>query len=123
MEEWPARRRKSTTWSGARLYSFRRSSSSVPAPFASEEIFFSFAAASSAAASSQVFGWTLSKFFIALTSRFGTFPSAASILAGVIGSAAARMPVACATALATAAAVGMVAGSPMPRACALFLPG
>ena len=59
----------------------------------------------------------------ALTSRFGTLPSASRILAGVIGSAVGRMPVACAIAFATAAAVGTVAGSPMPRACALFLPG
>ena len=59
----------------------------------------------------------------ALTSRFGTFPSASRILAGVIGRAVGRMPVAWAIALATAAAVGTVAGSPMPRAWALFLPG
>ncbi len=59
----------------------------------------------------------------AFTSRFGTFPSASRILAGVIGSAVGRMPVACAIAFATAAAVGTVAGSPIPRACALFFPG
>ena len=61
--------------------------------------------------------------FHALTSRFGTFPRASRIFAGVIGSDVGRMPVACAIAFATAAAVGTVAGSPMPRAWALFLPG
>ena len=100
-----------------------RSTSSVPAPLASAETPAFFAAARAATASSQLFGWTLSKALHAVTSRFGTFPSASRILAGVIGSAVGRMPVACAIAFATAAAVGTVAGSPMPRACALFLPG
>src|SRR5450756_2367713 len=66
MELWEFSRLRSITWSGARLYSLRRSSSSVPAPFASAETPAFFAAASAEAASSQLLGWTLSKLFTPL---------------------------------------------------------
>src|ERR1017187_9210031 len=48
------------------------------------------------------------------TATAGTLPSAASTFAGVIGRLETRTPRALATALAMAAAVGPVAGSPMP---------
>src|ERR1700735_1980427 len=50
----------------------------------------------------------------AVVPTFLTLPSAASTRAGVMGRLLTRTPMALATALAIAAAVGMVAGSPMP---------